>query len=342
MGAWSGLKQSQPADGLFYRPVCAIAPTPTRIDVFGDRGGSTLFHQWWDGTQSNSEDLGGSIFSPVCATSWVQSPRLGGPKPYRIDVFALDVHSALIHNSQQQGQAWTGWNSLGGVYTSPPSAVSWGPGRIDVFMLGQNHDLRWLKFDDNQWSAEQSLGGVYTSPPSAVSWGANRIDVFMLGTDHGLRQLTFGADPGPKAHWQWQAEQNHHGLYTSPPSAVSWGANRIDVFMLGQNHDLRWLKFDGNWNPELPLGGIYTSPPSAVSWGPGELDVFMLGQNHALFHNGNFGNSEGNFNGEDSRGGQNLISQPAAVSSAPGRLDVFVIGPNTPIDDCNLWHDSWI
>jgi hypothetical protein len=201
MGAWSGLKQSQPADGLFYRPVCAIAPTPTRIDVFGDRGGSTLFHQWWDGTQSNSEDLGGSIFSPVCATSWVQSPRLGGPKPYRIDVFALDVHSALIHNSQQQGQAWTGWNSLGGVYTSPPSAVSWGPGRIDVFMLGQNH---------------------------------------------------------------------------------------------------------------------------------------------ALFHNGNFGNSEGNFNGEDSRGGQNLISQPAAVSSAPGRLDVFVIGPNTPIDDCNLWHDSWI
>ena len=33
------------------------------------------------------------------------------------------------------------WQSLGGVITSEPVAVSWGPNRIDVFAKGQNDHL---------------------------------------------------------------------------------------------------------------------------------------------------------------------------------------------------------
>jgi hypothetical protein len=37
--------------------------------------------------------------------------------------------------------AWGGWESLGGVATSEPTVVSWGKGRLDIFVLGTDHAL---------------------------------------------------------------------------------------------------------------------------------------------------------------------------------------------------------
>jgi len=34
---------------------------------------------------------------------------------------------------------WRDGESFGGVLTTPPHAVSWGPNRLDVFALGQEH-----------------------------------------------------------------------------------------------------------------------------------------------------------------------------------------------------------
>ncbi len=43
--------------------------------------------------------------------------------------------------------AWTGWSSLGGGLYSNPAAVSWAPGRIDMFALGGDHAM-WHKWFD--------------------------------------------------------------------------------------------------------------------------------------------------------------------------------------------------
>jgi len=36
------------------------------------------------------------------------------------------------------------WENLGGILTSPPSVVSWGPNRLDVFGKGTDSALWWV------------------------------------------------------------------------------------------------------------------------------------------------------------------------------------------------------
>jgi hypothetical protein len=67
-------------------------------------------------------------------------------------------------------------------------------------------------------------------------------------------------------------------------NAVSWGPNRVDVFMrLSSTNALSHRWFDGSiWQTEN-LGGAITSAPVAVSWGVGHLAVFARGQDNAVW-----------------------------------------------------------
>ena len=81
---------------------------------------------------------------------------------------------------------WGGWERLGGSLFSPVSTVAWGPNRLDVFALGQDHALWHKWWNGSTWGGWESLSGVLTSPPTAVSWGSNRLDIFAIGTDNAL------------------------------------------------------------------------------------------------------------------------------------------------------------
>jgi hypothetical protein len=52
--------------------------------------------------------------------------------PARLDVFARGGNNALWHRAHN-GVVWSAWESLGGALVSGPGAVSWQPGRMDVF-----------------------------------------------------------------------------------------------------------------------------------------------------------------------------------------------------------------
>jgi hypothetical protein len=123
------------------------------------------------------------------------------------------------------------------------------------------------------------------------------------------------------------------GIVVSPPEAVAWGPDRLDVFALGTDHALWHRWWDGAaWGGWESLSGALTSPPEAVSWGQDRLDVFALGTDHALWHRWWDGTSWG---GWESLGGV-LTSPPVAVSWASDRLDVFALGT-----DHALWHRWW-
>lgn len=66
----------------------------------------------------------------------------------RLDIFACGQDNALWH--KWYDGRWSDWESLGGVITSDPGAVSWGNGRIDVFARGQDNAL-WHKWYDGHW-----------------------------------------------------------------------------------------------------------------------------------------------------------------------------------------------
>jgi hypothetical protein len=87
-----------------------------------------------------------------------------------------------------QSQSWSGYTQLGSnPIAGPPSAVSWGPNRIDVFVQGTDRALYTKSWNGSVWSGYTQLGSnPIAGPPSAVSWGPNRIDIFVQGTDGAL------------------------------------------------------------------------------------------------------------------------------------------------------------
>lgn len=119
-------------------------------------------------------------------TSW-------GPGRMELFIFGNNVTTgtgALLH-SWADNYSWSGrWETLGTGLRSDdytrPAAVSWGPGRDDVFVRGVNSDLQHAYFANGSWSGWESLGGYITSDPTAASRQANIIDVFVRGTDAAL------------------------------------------------------------------------------------------------------------------------------------------------------------
>jgi hypothetical protein len=64
------------------------------------------------------------------------------------------------------------------------------------------------------------------------------------------------------------------------PAAVSWGPNRLDLFVRGADNQLYHKWFDGSWHGWKALGGTLASAPTVSTWGPGRLDVFARGANN--------------------------------------------------------------
>jgi hypothetical protein len=112
----------------------------------------------------------------------------------------------------------------------------------------------------------------------------------------------------------------------SDPAAVSWGANRIDVFARGTD-DAMWQKsWDGQkWSSWQSRGGALTSGPAASSCASGHLDVFVVGSDYAMYRLGYAGSWS-----SWSRMGGAWAGQPGAACS-PSSTTVQLIerGPDT-------------
>ncbi|CAH1087662.1 putative baseplate assembly protein [Candidatus Nitrotoga sp. 1052] len=238
---------------------------------------------------------------------------------YTRTAYGVSSKTTRISLAQSWWDIWSNWQSLGGVLTSDPATVSWGDGRIDVFVRGTDNAL-WHKWFNGTWSGWESLGGVLSSGPDVSSWAAGRLDVFVRGADNALWHKWFNGT--------WSGWESLGGVLTSDPAAVSWGDGRIDVFVRGTDNALWHKWFDGVWSGWESLGGTLSSGPDVSSWAAGRLDVFVRGADNALWHKW----FNGTWSGWESLGGV-LTSDPAAVSWGDGRIDVFVRGT-----DNALWH----
>ena len=112
--------------------------------------------------------------------SFLNQPSFPGHRTASISS-PLGTDSACWHK-WWDGNAWGGWESLGGLLISPPTAVCWGPNRIDLFGVGEDSACWHKWWDGKEWGGWESLGGIIVSQPAAVSWAANRLDVFANGT----------------------------------------------------------------------------------------------------------------------------------------------------------------
>ncbi len=127
------------------------------------------------------------------------------------------------------------------------------------------------------------------------------------------------------------------------PSAVSWGSERLDVFVLGADHAMYHKWWDGRaWGPSVTdyeyMAGNVVRTPVPVSWAPDRLDVFVLNTDYALCHKWWDGRAWGPSVTDYEFMGGKIVGQPTVVSWAPDRLDVFVLATDRSL--CHKWWDG--
>jgi hypothetical protein len=221
--------------------------------------------------------------------------------------------------------SWKGFESLGGIITSKPSAVSWAKNRIDVVARGTDSAVYHRWWDGSNWLGWESLGGIIQGAPAISSWASGRLDVFGVGTDHRMYRKWFQGG--------WSGWESLGGQFSSEPCAVSWGNNRVDVFARGMDSHMWHMWWDGSvWGGWEDLGGIIDSAPAASSWGANRLDCFAKGTDSHLYHKWWDGST---WSAWENLGGY-VGGDPGAVSWSSNRIDVFYPGVSF-----HLMHKWW-
>lgn len=278
------------AVGLASDPA-TISTANGRIDVFARGSDDALWHIVFANNQWSAwESRGGQLAS---------GPAVVSAGADRVDVFARSAANQLLHLISNNGQ-WSQWQTVGTfppypLLTSDPSAVSFAPGRIEVFYRGPDGALWTIRFD-GLWRQAQSLGNqlapgsgpavasLLATPQNVFNPPAQRLNVFIRGADNALHRR-LRDDNG------WHGWQSLGGALTADPSAVSRGGTntRIDVFFRGTDNALYHRRFDGyTWHNPQALGGQLTGGPDASGWGPAGgpdlLNVFVRGTDNALHY----------------------------------------------------------
>lgn len=263
----------------------------------------------------------------------------------RNDIFGIGSGGEVAHK-YWDGYQWrpsvTDFESLGGDLNIPPTAISWGVNRNDIFAIGKEGAVFHTFWDGVQWQPKfqewEVLGkNISTSYPLALTaWAPNRFDIFVTGPDKS------GGNTVWHKYWDgsgWRPEGSafeHLGAKTtSGVAAVSWGKNRNDVFVLGEEGNLLHKYWEGsNWVGWEDFGGKWLGTPTVTTWGENRLDIFVISsENSKLYHkywDGSQWSEWEDFGGK-------FTGAVGAVSFEPNRIDIVAWDR----DDYQYYYKYW-
>jgi GH25 family lysozyme M1 (1,4-beta-N-acetylmuramidase) len=228
---------------------------------------------------------------------------------------------SLGYRNRKWGTASADISAAGGIaatLASDPSVVSTGPGRIDAFWEGEDHNLWYTGFTagwfgSGTWSAPVSLGfGPLGSLPRAVSPGPGLIDVVWKASGGGLWVDRYNAG------WSG-ATPLGSGTVTGNPVVASARAGSDTVFWRDAVGGL-WADTGASWGwsgAQRLASGALTADPSASAAGS-NIDVFW-NSGGELWH-GTL--SAGAWSGAAALGTETVAGNASVVSLAPGSVIV--------------------
>ena len=111
------------------------------------------------------------------------------------------------------------------------SAVSWAPGRIDLFWVGADGGLVHRASEGGTWQEPESLGGTLASPPAATAWAVDELQVFAIFPDGQLWNRYWDGS-------YWHDWESLGGELTGSPSASSWASVHRRLVARSRRHDL--------------------------------------------------------------------------------------------------------
>jgi hypothetical protein len=232
-------------------------------------------------------DSSGNEIGDKCAWIGMRDVPMGGiDVTFPVQALWSNASNSCITTAPQ----WTDWASEIGAPPpgiapgSSPSTATWGANRLDVFVRGKDDAIWDAYWDGTRWNAWQSLGPDIVSNPAAVANGPNPIDLFGIGTDGNVWHKYYTS--GTWSNWASEIGAPPPGIAPgSSPSAATWGGNRLDVFVRG-NDDAIWHSWwDGvSWSAWQSLGPTIISDPTAVGAGPNIFDLFGIGTDGNVWH----------------------------------------------------------
>jgi hypothetical protein len=204
---------------------------------------------------------------------------------------------------------------------------------------------------DAQWITNTAADDSSEPLVSSTAWGSGRLDAFVRGLNGAVYHKAYDNSISPNQSW-WPSETDWEylgGFTTGTPEVVSWGPNRLDIFVRGgdiQTADsgggmsLYHKAWDGSqWQPSQtdwqPLGGIVASHPAAVSWGPNRVDVFGVGTDGQMWHQSGDGSNWNGWEQLPAPPSGAFLGPASAVSWQSLGLDVFGVGT-----DNRLYHGT--
>ena len=182
--------------GLYPTPDLTVTSWgPNRLDLFArgcNQATCRLFRlSWslstqWLGWQDLGQTPGGALGPGLSAVAW----DVG-----RLDVFATSSAGGVYHAYSNDPNPFN-WDQFGNqpapsnVSSGALAAISWGPSRLDLYIVGDNGSVYhiawgggpWLSWDSPYSTPVPPGAGAARGPINASAWGVDRLDVYVSGT----------------------------------------------------------------------------------------------------------------------------------------------------------------
>lgn len=263
--------------------IAAVSRTEGRIDLFARAVDYTIYHIEFMESDWLWRSTNGSTPGRTEAISWASD---------RVDAFLVGfdgiVYNQIWRNSSTETstmEGWSTWEWLGANDSMTHdwkedslSIASWGRNRYDLFGVRKVDNALYHRVStgDRQWEPDfERLGGYCTSRPSVVCPKEGQLYLFVRGGDQRIWYTLY-----EDSNLRWSEFAPIGNLTTSgEPHAVSWGPDRVDLFVCSNNGNATWhIAFDGSsWTEWESLGGDSGNSPKAVAKENGSLDVFVIG-----------------------------------------------------------------
>ncbi len=171
----------------------------------------------------------------------------------------------------------------GPTYSGPslinPACASWGPDRVDCFIVGNDGRMyhTWSDMassgdtrDFAPWNAEPgalSAGFDLSAGIGVTAWGPGRLDIMAITRDGRVAHRYWDGSSWQPGNWE---DLGRPGAATvSEIGCASWGVNRIDCFARGNDGHIYQVRWDGVSWIWVDMGPV----PTGVVGDSGSLGV---------------------------------------------------------------------
>jgi hypothetical protein len=159
---------------LWLTPPHVLSRRPGHIDAVAINSQSGLSH---------------ATFHDGDWTHWQTDDAISISRPFavesedRLHVFVLGENRGVYHYTWDK--EWSEPTPLYGTVISPPRAIAWPDGGIDVFAVAQDSALASRSYRNGEWQDWIPRGGRAFSPPSIIAHD-HVVELFILGADSAI------------------------------------------------------------------------------------------------------------------------------------------------------------